>query len=216
MVKTRISRKLKAIVGIESAIVLIAFVVVAAALAFVVLNMGFFTTQRSKETIGSGLAQASSALEIDGTVLAKINTTGKNLECMIIPLRLSAGQKPVDLTPNKASIAVWVLGKFAEQNLYTDQSQAITDLSDFTIDNLCDSATRGGSNVNVAMIWQTGNNEDNVLDPGEKALLVVKFTNQPPEAYDVIKVEIRVTVGAALTVERTVPPSLTQQVVDLG
>jgi flagellin FlaB len=71
MVKTRISRKLKAIVGIESAIVLIAFVVVAAALAFVVLNMGFFTTQRSKETIGSGLAQASSALEIDGTVLAK-------------------------------------------------------------------------------------------------------------------------------------------------
>jgi flagellin FlaB len=216
MVKTRISRKLKAIVGIESAIVLIAFVVVAAALAFVVLNMGFFTTQRSKETIGSGLAQASSALEIDGTVLAKINTTGKNLECMIIPLRLSAGQKPVDLTPNKTSITVWVLGKFAEQNLYTHQSQANTDLSDFTIDNLCGSATQGGSKAKVAMIWQTGNNGDNVLDPGEKALLVVKFTSQPPEAYDVIKVEVRVTVGAALTVERTVPPSLTQQVVDLG
>jgi flagellin FlaB len=216
MVKTRMSRKLKAIVGIENAIVLIAFVVFAAALAFVVLNMGFFTTQRSKETIGSGLAQASSALEIDGTVLAKINTTGKNLECMIIPLRLSAGQKPVDLTPNKTSITVWVLGKFAEQNLYTRQSQAITDLSDFTIDNLCANATQGGSNANVAMIWQTGNNGDNVLDPGEKALLVVKFTSQPPEAYDVIKVEVRVTVGAALTVERTVPPSLTQQVVDLG
>jgi len=216
MVKTRISRKLKAIVGIESAIVLIAFVVVAAALAFVVLNMGFFTTQRSKETIGSGLAQASSSLEIDGTVLAKINTIDKKLDCMIIPLRLSAGQKPVDLTPNKASIAVWVLGKFAEQNLYTDQSQAITNQESFTIEDLCNSATQGGSNVNVAMIWQTGNNEDNVLDPGEKALLVVKFTNEPPEAYDVIKVEIRVTVGAALTVERTVPPSLTQRVVDLG
>ncbi len=216
MVKTRISRKLKAIVGIESAIVLIAFVVVAAALAFVVLNMGFFTTQRSKETIGSGLAQASSSLEIDGTVLAKIDTENKKLDCMIIPLRLSAGQKPVDLTPNKASIAVWVLGKFAEQNLYTDQSQAITNQESFTIEDLCNSATQGGSNVNVAMIWQTGNNEDNVLDPGEKALLVVKFTNEPPEAYDVIKVEIRVTVGAALTVERTVPPSLTQRVVDLG
>jgi flagellin FlaB len=216
MVKTRISRKLKAIVGIESAIVLIAFVVVAAALAFVVLNMGFFTTQRSKETIGSGLAQASSSLEIDGTVLAKIDTENKKLDCMIIPLRLSAGQKPVDLTPNKASIAVWVLGKFAEQNLYTDQSQAITNQESFTIEDLCNSATQGGSNVNVAMIWQTGNNEDNVLDPGEKALLVVKFTSEPPEAYDVIKVEIRVAVGAALTVERMVPPSLTQRVVDLG
>jgi len=134
---------------------------------------------------------------------------------MVIPLRLSAGQKPVDLTPNKTSISVWVLGKFAEQNLYTNQSQAITNLSDFTIDSLCNSATEGGSNVKVAMIWQTGNNQDNVLDPGEKALLIVNFTNKP-EAYDVIKVEVRVTVGAALTVERTVPPSLTQQVVDLG
>jgi len=38
--ENRIGRRLKAIVGIESAIVLIAFVVVAAALAFVVLNMG--------------------------------------------------------------------------------------------------------------------------------------------------------------------------------
>ncbi len=215
MVKTGISRRLKAIVGIESAIVLIAFVVVAAALAFVVLNMGFFTTQRSKETIGSGLAQASSALEVDGTVLAKIDTTEKGLQCMIIPLRLSAGQKPVDLTPNKTSISVWVLGKFAEQNLYTLQSQAITDQENFTIESLCDRATEGGSNAKIAMIWQTGNNEDNVLDPGEKALLVINFATKPG-AYDVIKVEIRVTVGAALTVERTVPPSLTQQVVDLG
>ncbi len=215
MVKIRISRRLKAIVGIESAIVLIAFVVVAAALAFVVLNMGFFTTQRSKETIGSGLAQASSALEIDGTVLAKIDINNKGLECMVIPLRLSAGQKPVDLTPNKASISVWVLGKFAEQNLYTNQSQANTTLQDFTIENLCNNATVGGSKAKIAMVWQTGNNEDSVLDPGEKALLVVNFVEKPG-AYDVIKVEVRVSVGAALTVERTVPPSLTQQVVDLG
>jgi archaellin len=134
---------------------------------------------------------------------------------MIIPLRLSAGQKPVDLTPNKTSITVWVLGKFAEQNLYTHQSQANISIGNFTIDDLCNEATKGGSKANVAMIWQTGNNGDNVLDPGEKALLVVKFTNEPG-AYDVIKVEVRVTVGAALTVERTVPPSLTQQIVDLG
>jgi flagellin FlaB len=62
----------RGIVGIEAAIVLIAFVVVAAALAFVALNMGFYTTQRSKEVMAQGLAQASSALEIDGTVLAKL------------------------------------------------------------------------------------------------------------------------------------------------
>ena len=39
----------RGIIGIESAIVLIAFVIVAAALAFVVLNMGF--PQRKKQRL---------------------------------------------------------------------------------------------------------------------------------------------------------------------
>jgi flagellin FlaB len=105
------ARLLRGIVGIEAAIVLIAFVVVAAALAFVVLNMGFYTTQRSKEVMGQGLAQASSALEIDGTVLAKVDKNSGKLVCAVIPIRLSAGQKDVDLTPGKADIAVWVINK---------------------------------------------------------------------------------------------------------
>jgi len=41
----------KGIVGIEAAIVLIAFVIVAAALAFVAINMGMYTTQKSKEVM---------------------------------------------------------------------------------------------------------------------------------------------------------------------
>ena len=45
MSHTHSRRKKKGIVGIEAAIVLIAFVIVAAALAFVSLNMGLFTTQ---------------------------------------------------------------------------------------------------------------------------------------------------------------------------
>jgi len=45
----------KGIVGIEAAIVLIAFVIVAAALAFVVINMGMYTTQKSKEVMQQGL-----------------------------------------------------------------------------------------------------------------------------------------------------------------
>src|SRR3990172_9259175 len=58
----------RGIIGIESAIVLIAFVIVAAALAFVVLNMGFSTTQKAKTTIVSTLAEAGSSLEIEGKV----------------------------------------------------------------------------------------------------------------------------------------------------
>ena len=207
----------KGIVGIESAIVLIAFVVVAAALAFVVLNMGFFTTQRSKETIGSGLAQSSSALEIDGTVLAQVDTVNQKIECLVIPLRLSAGQKPVDLTPNKTTVSVWVLGRFADINVYYNTNQAVKSVAAYDIATLCNTPTIGGQNVNASIIWLTGNNNDNVLDAGEKALLVITFAPaSEPEAYDVVKAEIRVSVGAALTVERTIPASLTEQVIDLG
>ena len=63
----------KGIVGIEAAIVLIAFVVIAAALSYVVINMGFFTTQKTKETMQSGLDESLSALQLDGVVTGKTN-----------------------------------------------------------------------------------------------------------------------------------------------
>ena len=40
----------RGVIGVESAIVMIAFVIVAAALAFIVLNTGFSTTQKAKTT----------------------------------------------------------------------------------------------------------------------------------------------------------------------
>ena len=208
----------KGIVGIEAAIVMIAFVVVAAALAFVVLNMGFYTTQRSKEVMSQGLAQASSALEIDGTVLAKVDLTTKNLSCVIIPVRLSAGQKDVDLTPGKADIAVWVINKGGKTNTYTSGSQAINNQTnfEFNIDNLCNAAH---NNNGVAVIWRYPDNGDTVLQAGEKILVVIDFTKlfgYGLESYDVFKVEIKPPIGSALTVERTVPASLTYEYIDLG
>jgi flagellin FlaB len=240
------TRLLRGIVGIEAAIVLIAFVVVAAALAFVVLNMGFYTTQRSKEVMGQGLAQASSALEIDGTVLAKVS--GNRLVCAVIPIRLSAGQKDVDLTPGKADIAIWVINKGGMTATYTNAehkptatppiyTQAITDLkqylhdisgetvyaANFTIDELCKAA--GATWSGVAVVWRNPNNGDNVLQAGEKVLVVVSFTKLGSiltqvdgglEPYDIFKVEIKPPIGSALTVERQVPASLAYTYLDLG
>ena len=52
----------RALSGVESAIILIAFVLVAAALAFVVINMGFSTAQKVKTTISSTMTTAGSSL----------------------------------------------------------------------------------------------------------------------------------------------------------
>ncbi|MEM2606170.1 MAG: archaellin/type IV pilin N-terminal domain-containing protein, partial [Ignisphaera sp.] len=78
----------KGIVGIEAAIVMIAFVIVAAALAFVVLNMGFFTTQQTRQVIQRGLGQSASALEVDGTLVANVDVSQSRIQFVYVPIKL--------------------------------------------------------------------------------------------------------------------------------
>ena len=44
----------KAMTGLETAIILVAFVITSAAFAFVVLNMGFLTAEKAQSVISSG------------------------------------------------------------------------------------------------------------------------------------------------------------------
>ena len=57
-----IRKNKRGIVGIEAAIVLIAFVVIAAALAYVVINMGFYAGQKAKSTIDQGVSESTSEM----------------------------------------------------------------------------------------------------------------------------------------------------------
>ena len=62
----------KGFTGLEAAIVLIAFVVVAAVFSYVMLGAGFFTTQKSQEVVHTGVTQASSSVELSGDVIAQV------------------------------------------------------------------------------------------------------------------------------------------------
>ncbi len=76
----------RGIIGIESAIVLIAFVIVAAALAFVVLNMGFSTTQKAKTAIIAAVEEAGSSLEVAGKITGAADVSANELNSPNIPL----------------------------------------------------------------------------------------------------------------------------------
>ncbi len=67
----RIWREEKGITGLETAIILIAFVVVAAVFAYTVLSAGLFSTQQSQQAVYSGLEEAQNALEIKGAVISE-------------------------------------------------------------------------------------------------------------------------------------------------
>jgi flagellin FlaB len=69
MLKKFLNRE-KGITGLETAIILIAFVVVAAVFAYTALSAGLFSTQKSQEAVYSGLKEAQSTLELRGGVIA--------------------------------------------------------------------------------------------------------------------------------------------------
>ena len=71
-------REQRGVTGLETAIILIAFVVVASVFAFTVLSTGIFSAERGKETIHAGLRGARSSLELKGSVVAE-GVTNKTL-----------------------------------------------------------------------------------------------------------------------------------------
>ena len=64
----RAHRNQKGITGLETAIILIAFVVVAAVFAYTALSAGLFSTQKSQEAVYAGLEEAQSTVELSGNV----------------------------------------------------------------------------------------------------------------------------------------------------
>jgi len=69
----RILRKLhrgqRGMTGLETAIILIAFVTVASVLAYSVLSAGIFSAERGKATVYSGLESVQATMEVQGSVL---------------------------------------------------------------------------------------------------------------------------------------------------
>ena len=92
----------RGITGLETAIILIAFVVVASVFAFTVLSTGVFASERGKETIFSGLKEAQSSMQPRGSNIAYSGLTSANVRTVYkfsFDLSLSIGNEPVDLTP---------------------------------------------------------------------------------------------------------------------
>ncbi len=96
---TRALRKMhrgqQGMTGLESAIILIAFVTVAAVLAYSVLSAGIFSAERGKETVYKGLESAQSTLEVKGSVVGYTTNTSY-IERVYITLALSIPSQSVD------------------------------------------------------------------------------------------------------------------------
>jgi len=224
----------RGVIGVESAIVMIAFVIVAAALAFVVLNMGFSTSQKAKTTILSGLAESGSSLEVSGKVtgvgctLAAKGCTTPHLNATAIPIKITSGGDSVDLSASTTAVS-YVSNSKQYTDIYGGPLSAATEYR--SLSSAFDAAvgTINGYSTGVQPItatvptatsafvyWAVTSNTNAILDQGEHAVLAIGFkSGDEPQALDKIRAEIIVSTGASLTVERQVP-NITTSVVDLG
>ena len=219
----RLFRNRRGIVGIEAAIVLIAFIIIAAALSYVVINMGFYTTQKTKETMQTGLEESLSALQLDGSVIGKTNGAG-HIEWVIVPVKLSAGKGTLDLNNGSLIVSVY-LPTATLLDIYVGVVRGEeygTDI-DILIGNL--SRTIGMNTSDSAVFVTVNDDGDSALEPPEKAFLIIHLNETISETnirhsiadYETFKIEVRGAKGAALTVVRTAPGGMARDsYIDLG
>ncbi len=218
----------RGIIGIESAIVLIAFVIVAAALAFVVLNMGFSTTQKAKTAIIAAVEEAGSSLEVAGKITAVGHVSSNSLNATVIPLKIVSGGASSNLDGNFTSVKI-ITDNIEYDNIYTrgpifmgtyvNASQAWNAAVANGWITAAQHPYTGSANVpqTLAIIYWTVNQNNNaILESGEHAVLSVAFAiNDRPASLAHVAWEVSTPKGSPLTVDRTVP-NITTKIVDLG
>ncbi|MBI5288376.1 MAG: hypothetical protein HY873_05345 [Chloroflexi bacterium] len=176
------------ITGLETAIILIAFVVVAAVFAFVVLSTGLFSSERSKETVYAGLNKTRGSMELTGAVSA--TSDGTEVTELRFDVTLAAGGSSVNwdetATVNQTIVS------------YIDDSLEIDDLTYVTtvISGDADKLLEPGELFEIALTGLAAQTEINEND---------KFTLQvqPPS-------------GSYMVIERTMPPSIAETIVNLN
>ena len=225
--KTRLLKEIlvqkRAIIGLEAAIVLIAFVIIAAAFAFMVVNQGLFATERGKAIVQEGLKQASTPLGLDGSMFVRTTADGKSVDVIMIPLR-AFGVKYVAMWQNETVVSLKV-GKSAWANVYGGVLYDSTDINstydptgkkfdDFV--GVTQSGTKyvngsysGATLQTIAILTIENSNGDESLDSDEKGYLILTFASE--DRVDVraeIVIEIRLEKTAPLSIEFRIPEAM--------
>ena len=195
----RFLRNEKGFTGLEAAIVLIAFVTVAAVFSYILLGAGFFATQKSQEVVHTGVKQATSSMEIVGSIVAIGNTTNNNVTNVTFTLQLAAGGQPIDLSKTLITVLVPADGAFKE--LKYNKSEP--------------SDKSGEYYVRWVYSLQGKDQEDDYLEEFEKAEVTVylEAAGFDVDPNDNFIIEVKPPIGAAYPIELKAPPSIDQVMV---
>jgi flagellin FlaB len=183
----------RGITGLETAIILIAFVVVASVFAYTVLSAGIFSSQKGQEAVYTGLQHARSTLELKGDVVAETDGNSSVLS-LVICVASALNGEAIDLTPPADT---------------DDDGIADGNSTNVVVVSYSSAGERTDDLAWTAEQLGKGNGDD-MLDPGETFEMTIDLTGitETVDTYHTFNVEIKPPVGSVLVVERTTPAAL--------
>jgi flagellin FlaB len=190
----RIRNNEKGITGLETAIVLIAFVVVSSVFAFAALSTGMFSSDKARETVIAGLAQTRASMQLKGSIIgtATSATATGTMTNISFHVAQTSGGADVDLTPGTTTIR------------YTDinQHKLFSSTAGMTITAVGNSDSDDVLETNEVYRIDLINLDTNFHDTNDdtlKSALGIKTT---------FTLELVPLKGAVLYLERTTPVSM--------
>ncbi len=191
----------KGITGLETAIILIAFVVVAAVFAYTALSAGLFSTQKGQEAVYAGLQEARSTLELRGGVIATANESGTDgrVESISFVVANVLGGEAIDFTlPAGGTLGVCTGDVHKVVINYIDENQTKNDL--------------------WWDVTKLGNADDDYLLENNEKFKITVGGAAGGDLIDALTTDLNVNtkfslviqtpVGAVLEIERTIPAYL--------
>ena len=175
----------RGITGLETAIILIAFMVVASVFAFSILSSGVLATEETKKTVLGGLEEVSSSLVLRGSVIGIATTATTSTPAYLTTLKFQ-------VTTQAISNASVDLSPAATQITYIDSVQ-----------------TRNLPDEEWSATWLVGGTGD-LLDASERVEIEIDLSDLDPhlEANTEFTIQVKPTKGGVLVINRTTPPAL--------
>jgi flagellin FlaB len=169
--------------ALETAIILIAFVVVASVFAFTILSAGTASTEKGEEAIYAGLEGVQSSMSVKGAIIAE--ASGTAVDTVKFTLSLVSGGDPVNMAVSPNNVVV--IG-------YRDATQFVNTVP-WTVTWVVDN---------------DGGTPDDSLEEGELVEVAVDLSGitTPPAANTEFTLEIKPPTGAVLNISRTTPPAI--------
>jgi archaellin len=183
----KIHQKEEGTIGLQTAIILIAFVIAGSVFSYVVVSAGLYSAQKVKEVFNTGMEETMTVVVLKGDVIAKMEN--REVKKLYLIVGITAVGNSVDFTSTENSTNKVVIS-------YVDADHFLPSVN-WTVQKL--------SAVNA----------DNLLDRNELFLITVDLSNAATlniGRYKGFSLEVKPPAGPALIIERTLPGKVDQYV----